>query len=265
MVKTHLVMIMASRALIFICSLFTIISSYGQIRVNNITLGIDPIRSLTMLLPEQNSFSHKFYYNTCQANAELIFPMRTSFVASVGYTRAHLQELSGTLDYRSHGDYAKFGLNFNMGELTDRRQQLIGWRIGMTKNYTEDAVIVLEGNSWNNAYTHNLGAIQRTVLWGEFIIEEKVRVSMNKSSFLYNMWFSTQLMMRFGQQQSDNVIFKSYNVPGFGRQNPVSPGLSFNLAYYFNFKHKFIYPEQPTHKNRMRKRKYGRVLDYHYE
>jgi len=217
-----------------------------------------------MLAPEnaQNAYSHRFYYNTFQANAELFFPMRTSFVASWGYTKAHLQEYENTLDYHSHGDFFKFGLNFNLSELTDRSQGIMGWRIGISKNYTEDATVILQGESFSNKAILDLGQRKSSALWGEFLLEEKVRVSTNTSSFLSNMWFSVQGTMRINFQPPVSSQYTSYNVPGFGVYNLLSPGVNFNLAYYVNFNHKFIYPETPKRKLTKRKRKYGRVLDY---
>ena len=253
---------MISKALLFICSILAVINSYGQIRINKLALGIDPIRSLTMFAPEQNAYSHQFYYNTCQVNAEVFFPMRTSFVASYGYTKAHLQEFDNTLDYHSQGSYAKFGLNFNLSELTDRSQGLIGWRIGISRDYTEDATIILQGESWNTKVVQNLGEQKRSALWGELILEERIRVSMNTFSFLSNLWFSVQGSLRFNNSLPSPGQYVSYNIPGFGRYDIISPGASFNLAYYFNFKHKLIYPENPKYKTRKHKRKYGTILDY---
>ena len=264
---------MALRALLFTYSLIATISTYGQgksIRVNWLGLGIDPVRSVSMLFPEHNAFSHQFYYNTWQVNSELAFselllPVRTSIVASYGYTKAHLQEFEGTLDYHSHGTYAKFGLNFNLSELTDRSQGLIGWRIGVSRNYWEDATIVLEGEAWGNTVRQDLGERTQSIFWGEIILEEKYRLSTKKTSALSNLWFSVQGSLRFNNKIPDVGQYISYNIPGFGRYNILSPGFSFNLAYYLHFKHKVVYPETPKHKNMMHKRKYGRVLDYHYQ
>src|SRR6185437_978961 len=190
--------------------------------------------------------------------------MRTSFVVSYGYTKAHLQKFENTLDYHSKGNYAKFGLNFNVSNFKQRGQGLIGWRIGVVKNYTEDATVVLEGNGWKNTLTDDLLQRHSNYYWGEFILEEKVRVSMDKSSFLSNFWFSVQGSLRFNNMAPPSENYESYNIPGFGRYTVISPGFAFNLAYYFNFKHKVVYPEMPAHKNVMHKRKYGRILDRHY-
>lgn len=218
-----------------------------RVAINSIRVGIDPIRSASMLLKEKDAYHHRFYYNVWEMNAEVIGPYRTSFIAEAGYTKAHLQPLSATLDYHSEGYFARVGLDFNLLEDDSRFEFDIGWRYGIN-TFKQHGAIKMEGHYWVDTLTLPYAESWKTLDWGEVIFNQKIRLFYQNED-LNDLWFGIALRMKFmnGLQHSDGL--HDLMIPGYGAYGSISVGLTFSLCYQFHIKRSVIHDLLHKHDN----------------
>jgi hypothetical protein len=237
------------KVLIFIFSALIVLPAWSQsVRINRLRLGIDPIRSASMLFKEKDAYHNSFFFNTWEVNGEVIGPYRTSILAEFGHTKAHLQKSTGTLDYHSEGYYFKIGLDFNLMEDDSKYEFDIGWRVGGC-SFTQQGAINLESHQWDTEISKKFSEPQKQMHWGEILFSQKMRLFYN-NPYLNDFWFGISLRLKFmNYGPASNNPTSNLMIPGYGIYSGFAPGITFNLCYQINFKRSVIQELMHKHDN----------------
>ncbi|HEX8547872.1 MAG TPA: DUF6048 family protein [Cytophagaceae bacterium] len=246
---------MLRKASLFIIKLLIANAGYSQtVGITKVRFGLDPIKSATMFFPEKDGLNNRFYFNTWEATAEIAGNYRTSLVLEYGYTKAHLQDYYGNIDYRSKGNYLKVGLDFNITEEDPNMELDLSWRFGVNR-FSEAARIKLNGEFYENIRVVNLPQAERSLVWGEILMSYKVRL-MKHSHMLNRLWFGTDLRLKFMNSLPQRLGYASMNIPGYGLPNNFCGGAAFKLCYQFDIHHSLMHEIKHKHSNQFSREQY---------
>jgi hypothetical protein len=210
--------------------------------LNAIRVGIDPIKTWSMLLNANNYKDRPVFFNFAEGYLELLLHLRTSAVFEGGYSKSHWNQRSNTFFYQSEGYFWRGGLDFNITEPDPDFEVDLGWRLGMS-SFKQNSRVVLKGDYWgNNLDQTPMKDFKAFTYWGEILLDAKTRVFRNSErQFFSNLWFQASLRIRFKQTEQAIETDQYYMIPGYGFNNRIMPGLHFALTYFIKLKEKKVY------------------------
>ncbi|MBC7390301.1 MAG: hypothetical protein H7329_13880 [Opitutaceae bacterium] len=224
----------------------------SQWSLDALRIGIDPIKSWSMLSHADKHMDRPVYFNHTEGFVEFLVHQRTSIVFEAGYSNSNWNLFKNTLFYNSSGTYYRLGFDFNVSEPDPNYEVDLGWRIGVN-SFKEKARLALHGDYWNqNVDEHPLSS-QGSTYWGEVVLDIKYRVFKNsENKYLKNLWFNTSFRFRFKQNDlKAEVQHQYYMLPGYGFNSRYFGGINFGLSYFLKIRERKIYTIHHLHDNKV--------------
>jgi len=241
---------------LFICSILaagTANAQYvNQWSLDAIRVGIDPVKSWSMLSNADKHLNRPVYFNFIEGFIELQVHQRTSIVLEAGYSNSNWNRLKNTFFYNSKGTFFRFGLDFNVTEPDPDYEVDLGWRIGFN-SFKEKGRLALHGDYWKQDISDNSISPSLGTYWGELLLDLKYRVFRNTNNHhLRNIWFNTSFRLRF--KQNDLVAEKENQyimIPGYGFNNRFMGGVHFGLSYFFKIRERKVFTLHHIHDSKI--------------
>jgi hypothetical protein len=225
----------------------------NQLSLDAIRIGIDPIKSWSMLFNANKYQDRPVFFNFVEGYAEFLVHLRTSVVLEGGYSNSHWNQYNNTFFYNSKGYFFRAGLDFNVTEPDPDFEVDLGWRIGANA-FTQSSHMQLHGDYWQNQVnTYPMQNVPGSTFWGEILLDAKFRIFKNyRQQFFQNLWFHSSLRLRFKQNdlQSESPD-QYYFIPGYGFNNRIMPGFHFTLSYFIKLRERKVYRIHHVHDNRV--------------
>jgi hypothetical protein len=233
---------------ISLCSLIFLTNvNAQQLRFTQIRVGIDPIFSATMFIPQQDLHKYTADYHNWEGSLELIGPYRLSFIGEFGHTNIAMNVLGGTEIFRSKGYYGRLGCNFDLSKPNKNYELDLGWRLGLSIPQ-ESAYIYLKGQYWNSEITSDFPQRTNVYLWAEMLLEYKFMI-IPKHPFLRNFWLASSFRIKLNPSALQEQPYKTQYVPGLGFGTLFAPSFAFNLIYAIHFSKGQVHKSHHLHNN----------------
>lgn len=225
----------------------------NQLSLDAIRVGIDPIRSWSMLMNADKHKNRPMFFNFVEGYAEFLVHLRTSVVLEAGYSNSNWNLYKNTFYYNSKGWYGRFGLDFNLTEPDPNFEVDLGWRLGFN-SFTETSQIVMKGDYWGTMVNeYPMYKLPGSTYWGEILLDLKVRLfKRSERTFFKNLWFhsSVRVKLKQGDLNSQNTD-QYYWIPGYGLNHRIMPGINFTLSYFIKIRERRVYQFHHAHDNRV--------------
>lgn len=205
-------------------------------RFTQLRVGVDAIHTASYLFPNKPIKDNWGNYKNWEGSFELIGPYKLSFLGEFGQTQLEANISDRNLIYSGSGTYGRIGFNFDLTDTKKKYELDLGWRMGYSV-MDESARIVFYGDYWNNEYIVQLGNRKSQFLFGQIVLDYKVKLFPKSKNFLKDVWFGANMRIRL-KSSSDNS--KEYDTPliaGYGLNFVPSfvPTIQSTLFYAIHF------------------------------